>query len=194
MNNWFLLFNSHEPPSQVRILGISKIAFLLISKKNCWHVHLQKTETGWIKPFLEWVRWGYLPPFRSLHCVFRARKINEYLAASSSIRHFDRPSKGDVRASAKQMRLVRSTQREGPWERERGDFPPSLRPLRALLSFEKKRDVWEQGRVHGARFFRPDWTHISLLLVACFWTRMKSVNRQEILKKKTSSLLDLALA
>ena len=100
------------------------------------------------------------------------------------IRRFDRPSKGEVRASAKQMRLVTSTQREGPWEREWGDFSPSLRPLRALLSFEKKRGVWEQGRVHGARFLRPDWTHISLLLVACFWTRMKSVNRQEILKKK----------
>ena len=53
--------------------------------------------------------------------MFRARKINEYMAASSS----------DARASAKHMRLVTSMQREGPWERERGDFFPSLRPLRA---------------------------------------------------------------
>jgi len=57
-------------------------------------------------------------------------------------------SNGEERASAKHVRLVTSTKREGPWERERGEaFSPSLLPLRALLSLENKRDVWERGSV-----------------------------------------------
>ena len=115
-----------------------------------------------------------------------SRQKNKWVHGCLLLGRFDRTSKGEVRASAKHMRLVTNMQREikRPWERERGHFFSFLRPLRALLSLEKKRDVCERGRVHEACFFRPDWTHISLLLVACFWTRIKSVNRQEILKKK----------
>ena len=65
------------------------------------------------------------------------------------LRRFDRPTKGEVRASAKHVRLVMSLKRKGPWERKkrRGKaFFSSLCALRALVP-QIKRDVWERGRV-----------------------------------------------